>query len=190
MSINRPTFTSISILERELKKLIEKKKIQSALDLIKEFVESIINNSLSVAKVFASRELDELCGDIGKVVAKGFVESINCPAIKTGTVILVSEFVATGGHIEIIKDIIRLRLSPSPVTLIVTNLFDRVDYTAFKAFDENFDVKVEVVPNSPSDKRLDWLFKRLYGLSPPILNTDSVPSYSTALAKASATSPT
>lgn len=93
-----------------------------ALDDIAKFVGSITSDSRSVGKVFSSSKLDKLCELIGEKISRPSLELRN--NIKTsGSIILVTQLVSAGGHIELIKDYIRLGILADPITVVTTEYY-------------------------------------------------------------------
>ena len=179
MTIHQAESTSIADLESQVYALVECDKFGDALDAIRQFVESVIFNQRSVGKVFASADLDKLCRYIGEVAANK--TEINSPNLieRKGTVILATELVKAGGHVELIKDIIRLKLFDAPISILLTDLFDRVDDGLIVDFSVTYGVTVEVAKGRTSSGRLEWLLKHLCNLAPTTLvllthNQDSV----------------
>ena len=179
MTTHQAERASITALESEVNALVECGKFGDALNAIRQFVESVIFNQRSVGKVFASTDLDKLCRYIGEVAAKKAGINSLCPIERRGTVILATELVKAGGHVELIKDIIRLKLFDEPFSILLTDLFDRIDDDLIADFSVTYGVTIEVAKGRSSSERLGWLLNHLCNLAPTTLallthNQDSV----------------
>jgi glycosyltransferase involved in cell wall biosynthesis/predicted nucleic acid-binding Zn-ribbon protein len=179
MTIHQAERASIAALESEVHVLVECGKFGDALDAIRQFAEAVINNQRSVGKVFASADLDKLCRYVGEVAAnKAGISSPNLIERK-GTVILATELVNAGGHVELIKDIIRLKLFDAPISILLTDILDRAEEDIITNFSVTYGVTIEVAMGRSTYDRLMWVFDRLRGLVPTTLvlltyNQDSV----------------
>ena len=178
MTIDQNEMPSIAALKLQVYALVECGKFGDALDAIRYFVERVINNQRSVGKVFASADLDKLCQYVGEVAAKN-VGVDSCSIERRGTVILATELVKSGGHVELIKDIIRLKLIDGPFSILLTDIFDRVDDDVIASFSVTHGIAVEVARCQSSIERLEWMLKRLCSFAPTTLvllthNQDSV----------------
>ncbi|RZL53663.1 MAG: glycosyltransferase, partial [Variovorax sp.] len=136
----------------------------AALLALQRFVEHVIFDPTSVAKVFTSLELDLLCKAVAlqKTKTLGPVESAAC----AGTVILVTELSRAGGHNELIKDIVRLKLFPQPVSIVLTDCFERHDDEISNAFAAGSGIEVRRVEGLGLDAKFSWIVDSLRR-SPP-----------------------
>lgn len=169
---------SVAALDAQVRAFVKSGKFGDALDAIRQFVESVIFDQKSVAKVFASTDLDKLCRHVGEVAAIT-TGVCSAPAGRSGTVVLATELVKAGGHVELLKDIIRLKLFDGPFSIVLTDLFARVDGDVIADFSATCGVNVEVAKGPSSDERLIWVLERLRSLAPTTLvllthNQDSV----------------
>lgn len=164
MITNKAKITSIALLESEVCTLVDCGRFGEAIDAIRQFVECVIFNQRSVGKVFASVDLDRLCQYIGGMAAdvSGKYENIK----KSGTVILVTELVKAGGHVELIKEIIRLKLFEAPVSILLTDCFARADNEIAAEFLATYGVTVAAAVGATSHERFFWLLNRLRSLEP------------------------
>lgn len=121
-----------------------------ALDVIAQFVGSITSNPRSVGKVFSSPRLDKFCEEIGKKLQYLDLDLKLNPAAR-GTVILVTQIVASGGHIELIKDYIRLGIIEEPITVLATEYFANSEVDAIKNFLSSLPNKVFFVKSIQVD---------------------------------------
>ena len=142
-------------------------------------MEFIVQDPRSVAKVFASKDIDKLCRFVGEAAATAEGISSYPQKMRSGTVILITELVKAGGHVELIKDIIRLKLFDGPVCILITDIIDRVDHAVIANFLQTYKIPIEVSTGRSSDERLKWIIKRLRELTPSTLvlltyNQDSV----------------
>ena len=170
---------SVAALDARVHKLVESGQFGVALDEIRDFVEYVIFDQKSVAKVFSSPKLDELCRLVGQTAATTVKTYSDSHSNRTGTVVLATELVKAGGHVELLKDIIRLRLFDGPISIILTDLFVRVDQAVIADFSASSGVNVESADACSSNERLLWVIERLRDLAPATLvllthNQDSV----------------
>ena len=112
-------------LEEAVKASVSRGRYGDAMDQIKAFVEYVINDPETVGAVFASRELDALCTDIARAYYAGNRGTSGIHG--GGTVILASELVRAGGHVELIKDYLAMGVFESPVRVALTDLFNRIE---------------------------------------------------------------
>jgi glycosyltransferase involved in cell wall biosynthesis len=140
-----------------------------AMARIKTFVEQVINDQESIAVVFASRELDALC----RTLADAYhADRRHAPEREgRGTVILASELVKAGGHVELIKDYLALGLFESPVRVALTDLFNRADHTAIDEWVSLLGCEVFVATETELDGKLDALTARLGEWNPSTILT-------------------
>lgn len=171
--------TSVAALDAHVRALVKNGKFGYALDAIRHFVESVIFDQKSVAKVFASTDIDKLCRYVGEVAATTTGVCAAPAGGRSGTVVLATELVKAGGHVEMLKDIIRLKLFDGPFSIVLTDLFARVDDDVIADFSATCGVNVEVAKGPSSGERLIWVLERLRSLAPTTVvllthNQDSV----------------
>ena len=143
---------------------VEAREFGAALSALQKFVEQVIFNPASVAKVFTSSDLDLLCKTVA--LAKSRTFDSRAPADCRGTVVLVSELSKAGGHNELIKDIARLGLFPGPLSIVQTDCFERVDDTVSRSFSESAGVEVQQVAGAGMDEKFDALVASLRSAPP------------------------
>lgn len=145
---------SLDEVEQSVHRCIEDKDLDGALDAIKDAVDSIINNQRSVARVYASRRLDGLC----ELVAQAARHAPHIGAGKHqqdgGTVIMATELAAAGGHVEVIRDLVRLGSTPAPVKLFLTDNFQRIDESAQQGYAASMGVPVGIAKKDGSGARM------------------------------------
>lgn len=142
-------------VEQTVHRCIEDKDLDGALEAIKDAVDSIINNQRSVARIYASRKLDELC----ELVAQS---ERPAPHVGTsehhqpdgGTVIMATELAAAGGHVEVIRDLVRSGSAPAPVQLILTDSFQRIDESTQQGYAASMGVPVCIAKRGGSGTRM------------------------------------
>ncbi|MGI4779704.1 MAG: rhamnan synthesis F family protein [Janthinobacterium lividum] len=127
----------------------------AALLALQFFVERVIFDPTSVAKVFASLELDMLC----KAVAVQKTKALGAPGSTkfSGTFILATELSKAGGHNELIKDIVRLKLFPEPVSIVLTDCFERHDDELSKSFAADSGIEIRRAEGRGLDEKFSWL---------------------------------
>ncbi|WP_250480632.1 glycosyltransferase family 4 protein [Caballeronia sp. GAOx1] len=145
-------------LQESVTNLIATSHYEEALSHIRSFVEQIINDPESVAEVFASREVDALCSKLasayfgvrGERVRKG-----------KGTVILATELVPAGGHVELIKDYLALNLCERPVRVALSDLFNRMDQRTGDEWQSLLGCEVFIADPDGLEGKLQTLDERL-----------------------------
>ncbi|CAG9200817.1 conserved hypothetical protein [Paraburkholderia caribensis] len=151
----------LDCLQQSVVKCVSESRYDDAMVRIKSFAEQVINDPESIAVVFASRELDDLCrlladayyrdrGVQGKHDGKG-----------QGTVILASELVRAGGHVELIKDYLALGLFESPVRVALTDLFNRIDRATIDEWESLLGCEVFIATETALEGKLDDLSAKL-----------------------------
>lgn len=129
-----------------------------AMTLIKSFAERVINDPESIGVVFASRELDSLCV---KLADACYADHPAPVAERQGTVVLATELVKAGGHVELIKDYLALGLFESPVRVVLTDLFNRIDHASIEEWSSLLGCEVLIAADTRLDGKLDavstWL---------------------------------
>ncbi len=135
----------------------------AALSMVQQFVEKVIFNPASVAKVFVSGELDAIC----KTIASQKLELVDARCVDArGTVILVSELSMAGGHNELIKDIVRLKLFPDPVVVVQTDCFERLDKEVLMAFTASAGIETVQPIGNDLNEKFSWLLDFLQRETP------------------------
>jgi glycosyltransferase involved in cell wall biosynthesis len=134
-----------------------------AMTLIKSFAEGVINDPESIGVVFASRELDSLCVKL----ADAYYADHPAPVTeRQGTVVLATELVKAGGHVELIKDYLALGLFESPVRVVLTDLFNRIDHASIDEWSSLLGCEVFITAETGLDGKLDTLTKWLSEWNP------------------------
>ena len=156
--------SSIAHLKRKIEELLSHEQIGKALDAIRDFVEAVIFDPRSVARVFSNEDVDLICRQIGKFVAGKAVRKYDQDRVSSGTVILATELVKAGGHVELIKDIIKHKLFDGPITVVLTDFFARCDRDLIVGFAEVLGVQVRVAQGQNSTDRFmcvhHWLCEK------------------------------
>lgn len=145
---------SLDEIERSVHKCVEDKDLNGALDAIKDAVDSIINNQRSVARVYASRRLDGLCELVAKTARPATQVGESEHTQDGGTVIMATELAAAGGHVEVIRDLVRLGSVPAPVKLFLTDSFQRIDESAQQGYAASMGVPVCIAKKGGSGARM------------------------------------
>lgn len=155
-------------LQESVAKRISTLEYGDAMLRIKSFVEQVINDPESVAAVFASRELDALCSNLANVYYGHRRE----PGGKgRGTVILASELVRAGGHVELIKDYLSLGLFESPVRVAMSDLFNRMDRSTTQEWESLLGCEVFIADEPGLDGKLDALDAQIGEWNPSTILT-------------------
>ena len=145
---------SLDEVEQSVHRCIEDKDLDGALDAIRDAVDSIINNQRSVARVYASRRLDELCELVAKTMRHAPHFGTDKQPHDGGTVILATELAAAGGHVEVIRDLIRLGGTPAPMKLFLTDSFQRIDEATQQDYAASMGVPVSIAKKDGSGERM------------------------------------
>ncbi len=129
--------------------------------MIVEFVESIIAHENSIARVFSSRELDQLCIELGRSLP------LETPTSRDDerTVYLVTALAKAGGHTRVLLDLIRADPNPKHTVLVSNTQHDLRPGDLNDLFDDER-AQVEIAPLGNLGERLAWLQKRLFELRP------------------------
>jgi glycosyltransferase involved in cell wall biosynthesis len=177
---------SLDEVEQSVHSCLEHKDLDGALDAIKAAVDSIINNQRSVARVYASRRLDGLCELVAKTMRHAPPFGADKQSQDGGTVILATELAAAGGHVEVIRDLVRLGSTPAPMQLFLTDSFQRIDEAAQQGYAASMGVPVSIAKKDGSGARMRETLAYLTSQRPHTVvvlahNQDSV-SIVTALA--------
>lgn len=145
---------SLDEVEQSVHRCVEDYALDGALDAIKDAVDSIINNQRSVARVYASRRLDGLCERVAQAVRHTTGTESADQRQDGGTVIVATELAAAGGHVEVIKDLIRLGSTPAPVSLFLTDNFQRVDDSEQQGYAASMGAQVSIAQKGGSGARM------------------------------------
>jgi glycosyltransferase involved in cell wall biosynthesis len=146
-------------LQATVVEYISQSHYDDAMACIKSFAEQVINDPAAIGVVFASRELDALCRMLADAY---YADHCHVPERdRQGTVILASELVRAGGHVELIKDYLALGLLESPVRVALTDLFNRIDHASINEWESLLGCEVFVMTETGLDGKLDALTARL-----------------------------
>lgn len=140
---------SLKDVDHEVQASLAKNDLGSALDAIRSAVDTVLNNRRAIARVYASRDLDKLCEQVAAQVPKHADGKQ-----PKGTLIIATELAAAGGHVEVIKDLVRLGNSPQPVDLLLTDAFERVDAAAQQGYAASMGVPMRLASGQDSSERL------------------------------------
>lgn len=157
--------SSFSNIKSEIRENIALGRIDSALRIAFNFVERIITEPLCTSRVFASRDLDMLCQEIGRVNLKREILSTNNPvAVKIGSkrlVYVVSRLQNCGGHLRTILEMIAAQ--PTKEHLILATNVVGVSDVAFLSnyFSKHDNVFIAHAPQGTFASRLTWLQRAL-----------------------------
>lgn len=156
-------------LQATVVQFISQRHYGYAMTSIKSFAEQIINDPTSIGVVFASRELDALCRMLADAY---YADRSHVPEKEVqGTVIMASELVRAGGHVELIKDYLALGLFESPVRVALTDLFNRIDHASINEWESLLGCEVFVMTETELDGKLDALTARLGEWNPSAVLT-------------------
>lgn len=153
---------NLEIFEKEVLNKIAQADYNAALELIQQLVERVISNPLSIANVFGSRQLDELCLAIGQAVAGGKI--IRQPSNEGCSVIVATELGAYGGHTHVIKDLIKAQPDMQHIILL-TDVYNRVDIDSLLVGFKSI-ASIQRAPLGNAIEKLKWIIKSLAELRP------------------------
>lgn len=142
----------ILALRSKVNRCLAMNDIGAALDAVRGLADSVITNPRAVTRVLGSRELDELCETIAAATEP---EAAKGAAQYGGTLILASKLVGAGGHVELIKDFIALRLFDEPEALLLTNSFGDSDGQIAEAFSASQGIRIETALGHDASSRFN-----------------------------------
>jgi hypothetical protein len=162
--------TALHGLRSEVDRLIEADALGAAMDLVRAFVDRYLNNPRATARVLASADLDGLCRWIGSAVRRRSIgDGRNDRGRRAGTLILATELVMAGGHVELIKDFVKLRLFEPPVRIVLTDCFGRADAGIAARFAESEDVRVTIAQGRNTSSRFASVMREIELANPSTL---------------------
>ncbi|APR35215.1 hypothetical protein [Paraburkholderia sp. SOS3] len=139
--------------------------IASALRLIQEFVQSVIGDPRTVAKIFANNSLDTFCRDLGARVLESLPASNKKNgAGECGPVFLATELYSTGGHTAVLEDLLKGGSFPGRAVILLTNLMGTANLEVIQQRFAPYDVDVQCAPDAGPEAKLVWLLERLRDL--------------------------
>lgn len=150
--------------------LINNADLDSALHLIKDFVESVITEPACTAQVFGSRTFDRLCQEIGHESLSNTNRNLIAgdTDITNGNIVVfvVTKLQNSGGHTRVIQDFIAAR--PGYDYIIFSTELDgsseSTDNILVRMKPTN--CRFEAAPKSSYAARLQWLQERLLQTKP------------------------
>jgi hypothetical protein len=143
--------------------------INGALRSVMQFVQAVIRDPRTIAKVFADRSLDAFCQGVGARVLSSLppaaITSTN--AVMTGApVYLATELYATGGHTAVLEDLLKSGCFPGQSTILLTNTRESADLPTIERRFAPYGVNIECAPDGDLKSRLIWILRRLQSLQP------------------------
>jgi len=157
----RSNWRSIDEFCAAARELAARGDLAAALQMIVDFVLSVILHENSVARVFASRNLDQLCIDLGRVWPLEKPTSRDTER----TVYLVTALAKVGGHTRVLKDLMRADPNPKHTVLVSNTQHDLRPGDLEDLFSDT-GAQIEIAPTGNLAERLKWLQGRLSGLRP------------------------
>lgn len=153
--------SSLRSLTRNVDSALNRGSVNAALHLVHDFVERIITEPVCTAKVFASRDLDELCLHIGRQNLARLAVSQVDPWLdrkcEPTLVYLVSRLQSSGGHSRLVQDFIRAQPEKNHLILSteIGGLSDNDYYSQIFSACKN--VRFLRAPRGSFETRLKWL---------------------------------
>ena len=149
-----------------LKILLESDRLEQALRLIENTVDTVFAEPLNTARIFGDRFLDDACQEIGRMhlarirsagVDRAFPAAArDSPKTINRMVFVASRLQASGGHTAVLADI--ARRADTPVTVLITGVGGPTDRKGIAhLFSGIADLKFEFAPRGSRLRKLDWL---------------------------------
>lgn len=145
---------SLADVELTVRKCLVEGQLAGALDAVRDAADTVINNQRSVARIYASRHLDKLCEEIAQAVLRNANTQPSMSSSSGGTVILATELAAAGGHVEVIKDLVRLGDMPQPMELLLTDNFQRIEASVQQGYADAVGIPLRIATGADSAERL------------------------------------
>lgn len=145
---------SLAEVARTVRQCLADGALAGALDAVRDTADTVINNQRSVARVYASRHLDKLCEEIAQAISRDATPQPSMPNSGGGTVILATELAAAGGHVEVIKDLVRLGDIPQPAELLLTDNFQRIEASVQQGYADAVGIPLRIATGADSGERL------------------------------------
>lgn len=161
-----PFYPSIRALSDELSAVYADGDVDGVLTRIQAFVQAVILDRRSVAKVFADRELDQWCQRLGRAIVEEQREVTRAKPDETvDSVIVATELYRAGGHSAVVQDLVLTGRLGKRVTIILTDALHTADPSIVE---ERFgdSVTCEVAPYGNLEQKLRWVTDRLAALHP------------------------
>lgn len=156
---------SATAIKAHLSDLIADGKLDSALHIIHDFVDRIITEPLCTSQIFASRDLDVLCQEIGKKsLVKKHINKIYASSAKVNQstfTYIVTKLQKSGGHTQVIKDFIMARPQAKHIILSTEIEGKSESNYVISLLAKDVSVEFEAAPKGSYLKRLIWLQQRL-----------------------------
>ena len=161
---------SLRALIGRVENAIDQGQINFSLRIIHDFVERIVTEPLCTSLVFASRDLDKLCMQIGRRNLSCLGERQEEPwprrTSRPRIAYVVSRLQRSGGHSRLVQDFIRAQ--PEKEHLILSTGIggpSDEDYLS-KEFADDDSVRFMAAPHMDLQSRLTWLQRMLVGSQP------------------------
>jgi len=152
----------------EIRAVSRKGNVSAALQMIVDLVRNILVHERSVGRVFSSKQLDELCLELGSATEISRPSAFDAEQ----SVFLVTAVHKTGGHSRVLKDLIKTDPGTKKVVL-VTNVTDGHDASKPHLEESEFQewmtediVEYRISPPTNLFDRLRWLQTQLSALRP------------------------
>ncbi|KVO55709.1 hypothetical protein [Burkholderia stagnalis] len=162
-------YPSVDQLVRDASLSMEGGEVDRALRLPLEFVQKVIRDPRTVARIFADRSLDIFCRDLGSRVlaAMGRVDATSEGATGgVNHVFLATELYATGGHTAVVEDLLKIKCFDGQPIILLTNVLGTAKLDVIARRFEPYGVIIECAPDGTLESRLLWTLRRLRALRP------------------------
>jgi hypothetical protein len=152
----------------QVRSQINKGDLDSALRAIHRMVDQVVLEPVNTARIFGSKELDDLCQEVGRLRSEQL--ELPPPAPRPGAqkvnVYVASRLHASGGHTAAMGDIIRLGPAARSIVLL-TGVGGPTDHAAVQhRFESIANIEFDYAPRGSHIDKLDWLMRKLRELAP------------------------
>jgi glycosyltransferase involved in cell wall biosynthesis len=154
-------------LETSVIQAIDNGELNDAISQIISFVESVMSDKRSLAKVFGSPILDNLCQKIGSIDFnnRSLTSQIKLTTNPDLVIYLATELYITGGHTAVIEDLIKSQPQKQHLILL-TDLFCRGQSDSIKQRFSALPVNIEWAIEENYIDKLHWVQDKLVSYCP------------------------
>lgn len=162
-------YPSVGHLLSDANACVAANDINGALQRVLQFVQTVMRNPRTIAKIFADSSLDRFCQSVGARVLAALPSADIAPVNTTmaaGPVYLATELYSTGGHTAVLEDLLKSGCFPGPSTILLTNARGSANLETIEQRFAPYGVNIECAPDGNLESRLVWTLKRLQMLRP------------------------
>ena len=159
-------FHSTEELAAHVRLKLAQGKPESALGLIRDFVELICLDERFTARVFSSALLDELCQEIGRISLQTLMANkTGAPTSQNTVVYIATKLYMAGGHSAVLEDFIHAQPELGHI-VFVTGIAGSPERTLVGKRFTRSNVKLLWVPSGGLMEKLLWVQGKLLEISP------------------------